>query len=138
MTTLVKSGYGLLTFLFSSLPVAHLHFTTSFPMPMIFPVPPPEKGLNRQVYSETSSSTYEQRNSVRSHTHLLNYNPHPDCILAPTNHIRFFLAQKNKVMVKTSTRQTEFTYKPYSRPQRLHVSHAPHSMPLFTYHTTGG
>ena len=46
-------------------------------------VPPPEEKLNRQVYSETSSSAYEQRtsNSLSSHTPLLNHNPHPFCVI---------------------------------------------------------
>jgi hypothetical protein len=35
------------------------------------PVPLPEEELNREVYSETSSPTYEQRDS--SHTPLLNH-----------------------------------------------------------------
>ena len=46
----------------------------------IRPVPPPEEELNRQVFLETSSSSYEQRNSLSSHTPLLNYNPHPVCV----------------------------------------------------------
>ena len=38
------------------------------------PVPLPEEELNREVYSETSSSAYEQRDI--SYTPLLNYDPH--------------------------------------------------------------
>ena len=38
------------------------------------PVPLPEEELNREVYSETSSSAYERRNS--SHTPLLNHELH--------------------------------------------------------------
>jgi hypothetical protein len=86
-TGLVISGYGLSAFLFST--ISHAFFAdsasplllvlslgSSFPMILGFffvrPVPLPEEELNREVYSETNSSAYEQRNS--SYTPLLN--PH--------------------------------------------------------------
>ena len=85
------SGYGLSAFLFST--ISHIFFAgsasplllllslgSSFPMIVGFffvrPVPPSEEELNREVYSETRSSVYEQRSSESSHTPLLNYDPH--------------------------------------------------------------
>ena len=56
----------------------------------IRPVPPPEEELNRQVYSEISSSSYEQRNSLSSHTPLLNYNPHPVCVTYRLSDVKGF------------------------------------------------
>ena len=117
----VSRGHGLSVFLLSnvffagsaSTPLLLLSLGSSFKFPMIFgfffvhPVPPLEEELNYEVYSETCSSAYEQRNSLRSHTPLLNHNSHPVCViyrlapkskgsLATTNNIRFiFLAQKN-------------------------------------------
>ena len=38
------------------------------------PIPLPEEEINREVYSEASSSAYEQRNST--HTPLLYHDPH--------------------------------------------------------------
>jgi hypothetical protein len=77
-TGLVISGYGLSAFLFST--ISHIFFAdrasplllvlslgSSFPMILGFffvrPVPLPEEELNRDVYSETNSSGYEQLNS---------------------------------------------------------------------------
>ena len=81
------SGYGLSAFLFST--ISHIFFVgnasplllllslgTSFPMILGFffarPVPIPEEEPNREFYSETGSSAYEQRNSTGSGTPLLN------------------------------------------------------------------
>ena len=86
------SGYGLSAFLFST--ISHIFFVgspspllltlslgSSIPMILGFffarPVPLPEEELNCKVYSETSSSAYEQRcNSTSSLTPLLNHDPH--------------------------------------------------------------
>jgi hypothetical protein len=79
------SGYGLSAFLFST--ISHIFFVgsasplllllslgSSIPMILGFffvcPVPLPEEELNREVYSETSSSAYER--SISSRTPLLN------------------------------------------------------------------
>ena len=84
-TGLVISGYGLSAFLFST--ISHIFFAgsvsplllvlslgSSFPMILGFffvrPIPLPEEELNREVYSETSPSACEQRNSS-SYTPLL-------------------------------------------------------------------
>ena len=40
------------------------------------PVALPEEESSREVHSSTSSSAYEQRNSLSSHTPLLNHDPH--------------------------------------------------------------
>ena len=92
-TGLVISGYGLSAFLFST--ISHLFVAgsasplllilslgSSFPMILGFffvrPVPLPEEELNRQVYSETSSSTHEQRNSTAGYAPLLIHDPNID------------------------------------------------------------
>ena len=92
-TGLVISGYGLSAFLFST--ISHLFVAgsasplllilslgSSFPMILGFffvrPVPLPEEELNRQVYSETSSSAHEQRNSTAGYTPLLIHDPNVD------------------------------------------------------------
>ena len=84
------SGYGLSAFLFST--ISHIFFVgsasplllllslgTSIPMIIGFffvrPVPLPEEP-NREVYFETSSSAYEQRDSTDNRTPLLNHNLH--------------------------------------------------------------
>ena len=88
-TGLVISGFGLSAFLFST--ISHIFFAgsvsslllvlsfgSSFPMILGFffvrPIPLPEEELNREVYSETRSSVYEERNS--SHTPLLIHDSH--------------------------------------------------------------
>ena len=89
-TGLVMSGYGLSAFFFST--ISHIFFVgsasplllllslgSSIPMILGFffirsvPLPLPEE---RKVYSETSSSDYEQRNSISSHTPLLHHDHH--------------------------------------------------------------
>ena len=92
-TGLVMSGYGLSAFLFST--ISHIFFVgslspfllmlslgASFPMILGFffvrQVTLPEEEANRDDYSETSVSAYEQRNSISSRTPFLDHEHHID------------------------------------------------------------